>query len=440
MKTYSGIGIQSPEVYLPAKNIDYSKWAVVACDQYTSQPDYWQEVEKLVGNAPSTYNLILPEAYLGTPRETAHQKNIDATMRNYLEQGVLKLVNGFIYTERKLGHHTRKGLITALDLEQYSFKKGSRSMIRATEGTIIERLPPRIKIRKTAMLEIPHILVLINDPDRTVIEPLTKCKTAMEQLYDFDLMQNGGHLEGFLVNNADMERSIVEALENLATPSSFNRRYRFENDETPFLYAVGDGNHSLATAKSIWEETKFGVSADHPARFALVELVNIHDEGIIFEPIHRLLKRVHVDLFSAMREFWQEKVSFELQDDFSVMKEEVIALSPSSQKFGVFHSDGYWLATLKDPRHALTVGSVQDFLDHLRDKEGMDEIDYVHGDDAIYQLGTTGENAGIYLPALAKSRLFEAVIKDGELPRKTFSMGEANEKRFYLESRKIQTQ
>jgi hypothetical protein len=170
-----------------------------------------------------------------------------------------------------------------------------------------------------------------------------------------------------------------------------------------------------------------------------VELVNIHDEGIVFEPIHRLLKNVHVDLFSAMCEFWQEKIDFEMQDDFLSMKNEVIAQSPSSQKFGVFHSGVCGLAILKDPRHALTVGSVQEFLDHLRSKEGMDEIDYVHGDDAISQLGTTGNNAGIYLPALAKSRLFEAVIKDGELPRKTFSMGEANEKRFYLECRKIQT-
>lgn len=440
MKTYPSIGIQAPEVYLPAKNIDYSKWAVVACDQYTSQPDYWQKVEKLVGDAPSTYKMILPEAYLGTPREAAHQKNIDETMRSYLEQGVLTPVNGFIYTERKVEHHTRKGLITALDLEQYSFIKGSRSMIRATEGTIIERLPPRIRIRKTALLEIPHILVLIDDPEKTVIEPLTKYKTAMERLYDFDLMQNGGHLEGFLVNDAGTEKNIVKALENLAAPSSFKRRYHLEKDETPFLYAVGDGNHSLATAKSIWEEIKSGVSADHPARFALVELVNIHDEGIVFEPIHRLLKNVHVDLFSAMCEFWQEKIDFEMQDDFLSMKNEVIAQSPSSQKFGVFHSGVCGLAILKkDPRHALTVGSVQEFLDHLRSKEGMDEIDYVHGDDAISQLGTTGNNAGIYLPALAKSRLFEAVIKDGELPRKTFSMGEANEKRFYLECRKIQT-
>ncbi len=438
MKTYPDIGIQSPEILLPAKSIDYTKWSVVACDQYTSQPEYWQTVEKIVDDSPSTYHMILPEAYLGTPRAEAHQQQIDPAMRDYLARGILRLVDGFIYTERCVDNHFRRGLIVALDLEQYSFKKGSRSMIRATEGTIIERLPPRIKIRKTALLEIPHILVLIDDPDRTVIEPLAERTSEMENLYDFELMQNGGHLKGYLIDKNRIEGEITSALEKLAEPQSLAQRYHLGSGEAPFLFAIGDGNHSLATAKSIWEEIKVRVGEDHPARFALVELVNIHDAGIVFEPIHRLIKNCSLDLLSAMQVEWQGEMTIEKKADFAEMKQQVLSQPAESQQFGFFAADGIWTVTLLKPRHSLTVGSVQDFLDRMRSKVGMGEIDYVHGDETICKLGTEKGGVGIYLPALQKSRLFEAVIKDGELPRKTFSMGEANEKRFYLECRKIQ--
>ncbi len=438
MKNYPKIGLQSPEILLPSKDIDYTKWAVVACDQYTSQPDYWQSVEKIVNGSPSAYRLILPEAYLGTPQEDTHQKDIDPTMREYLAQGILYPVNGFIFTERSVEGHLRRGLIAALDLEQYSFQKGSRSMIRATEGTIIERLPPRIKIRKTALLEIPHILVLIDDPEKTVIEPLAAHISEMEELYDFDLMQNGGHLKGYLVKNEKMEEAITSALDKLAEPESLAKRYRLTSNEAPFLYAVGDGNHSLATAKSIWEEIKTSVPENHPARFALVELVNIHDSGIVFEPIHRLLKNTQLDLLAAMQDHWKGGISIQKESDFAEMRQKVLSQPAERQQFGFFNSDGLWTILLQNPRHSLTVGSVQDFLDQMRSRKGMGEIDYVHGDEIIRKLGCETGSAGIYLPALQKSRLFEAVIKDGELPRKTFSMGEANEKRFYLECRKIQ--
>jgi uncharacterized protein (DUF1015 family) len=362
----------------------------------------------------------LPEAYLGTPKEAAHQKAINATMHEYLDQGILYPVNGFIYTERFVENHLRRGLIAALDLEQYSFQKGSQSLIRATEGTIIERLPPRIRIRKSALLELPHIMVLIDDPEKTVIEPLAAQTSAMDALYDFDLMQNGGHLKGFLVKNAEMEKSIVAALEKLSQPEILSRRYKLTKGETPFLYAVGDGNHSLATAKSIWEEMKATAGEDHPARYALVELVNIHDEGINFEPIHRLLKNVSADLISKMKHYWNDEISIENQKDFSQIKKNVLSQSDDCQRFGYFSSEGFQLISLENPRHSLTVGSVQNFLDQMHLSHNIGEIDYVHGDDAILKLGTAANNAGIYLPVLSKSQLFEAVIKDGELPRKTF--------------------
>lgn len=438
MRNYNKIGLQAPEILLPSRDLNYSQWAVVACDQYTSQLDYWDKVEKIVGDSPSTYWLILPEAYLETDKEEAHQSKINARMQEYLKKDVLYPVNGFIYTDRFVENKRRRGLIAALDLEQYNFHKGTKSLIRATEGTIIERLPPRIKIRKDAILEIPHILVLIDDPQKSVIEPLADQKSRMTQLYDFDLMQNGGHLEGYLVSDPEIEKQVVTALEELIQPENFAQKYNLGQDESPFLYAVGDGNHSLATAKSVWEEMKSKCSPDHPARFALVEIVNIHDEGIIFEPIHRLLKGVHKDLISSLQEFFSGGLKIEKQTSFDEMKKNIKAQTGEQQRFGLFTKEGFWIVNILDPKHSLTVGNVQEFLDSFLASKGMDGIDYVHGDEAILELGQQESQAGIYLPAMQKSQLFKTVIKDGELPRKTFSMGEANEKRFYLECRKIQ--
>ena len=263
-------------------------------------------------------------------------------------------------------------------------------------------------------------------------------KTKMTQLYDFDLMQNGGHLEGYLISDPAIEKQVTAALEKLIQPENFAQKYNLSLDESPFLYAVGDGNHSLATAKSVWEEMKSKCSPDHPARYALVEIVNIHDEGIIFEPIHRLLKGINKDLIPAIQEFFSGNVKAEKQSSFDEMKKTVMAQTAEQQKFGLFSKEGFWIINILNPRHSLTVGSAQEFLDRFLSDKGMDEIDYVHGDEAILELGQQEKNTGIYLPAMQKSQLFNTVIKDGELPRKTFSMGEANEKRFYLECRNIQ--
>ena len=439
MKNYLQIGIQAPDVLLPAAGIDYARWAVVACDQYTSEPDYWDAVEKYVGEAPSTYHLILPEAYLGTDKETAHQKQINPTMREYMQKQVLTRVEGFIFTERTIGNRIRHGLITALDLEQYSFSKGSKSLIRATEGTILDRLPPRIKIRKGALLEIPHILVLIDDPQGTVIEPLSGLKSDMEALYDFNLMQSGGHLTGYQIKNEEVEKQIVAALEELLQPEEFQKKYNVDETEAPFLFAVGDGNHSLATAKSVWEEVKANRSENDPARFALVELINIHDPALEFEPIHRLLKNPRVDLHASLEKYFANCLTVENKADFAAMKKAVMESPAAVQKFGWITSEGFRVYEIKSPQQALTVGSVQAFLDDLIKKDELESIDYVHGDETVLNLGSKANHAGIFLPVMQKSQLFEAVIKDGSLPRKTFSMGEANEKRFYLECRQIQS-
>jgi hypothetical protein len=438
MRIYQQIGLQAPDILLPSPKINFHKWAVVACDQFTSQPDYWENVEKIVGDSPSTFRMILPEAYLGTSKEANHQNAIQAHIQKYLKDGLFSSVEGFIYIERTFGTKKRCGLIGALDLEKYDFNKGSKSLIRATEGTIIERLPPRIEIRKKALIELPHILVLIDDPDGSVIEPLSKNTSSLSRIYDFDLMLDGGHLKGFHVSDAQLEKGIVSALENLIQPQSFQDRYQLSEEVSPILFAVGDGNHSLAAAKSVWDHMKSTAQPDHPARFALVEIVNIHDTGIIFEPIHRILKNANESLADPLRSFFGENFAYASVPDFDSMKKAVIDQDKSEQRFGFFSMKGYQVGSFSNPKHTLAVGNVQEFLDNYRPKHPSLEIDFIHGDEAMQRLGIQDGNIGIYLPAMEKSQLFKTVIQDGNLPRKTFSMGEANEKRYYLECRRIQ--
>ncbi len=255
---------------------------------------------RLVGNAPSTLNLTFPEVYLEKPGGEERIQNIQATMRKYMDEGILQPREGFIYVERTVAGKTRKGIILCLDLERYDYNKGSSSLIRATEGTIVDRLPPRIKIRQGAAMELPHILVLIDDPQRTVIEPIGAAKSKLEKLYDFDLMLDSGHLAGYAVN-AEFENQIVEALRGLAKPETFAAKYGIGKDQPVLLFAMGDGNHSLATAKAIWEKNKAQVGMDHPSRYALVEIENVHDEGLEFEPIHRVLFNLKKDLFAELK-------------------------------------------------------------------------------------------------------------------------------------------
>jgi hypothetical protein len=249
MKIIPDLGIQIPEVYLPKPGTDLAKWAVIACDQFTSQPEYWNEVEKIVGDAPSTLKLTFPEVYLEKPGGEERIRNIQNSMRKYMDEGVLQPHDGLVYVERTVDGRTRKGIVLALDLEAYDYNKGSSSLIRATEGTIVDRLPPRIKIREGATIELPHILVLIDDPNRTVIEPLAAAKSKLEKLYDFDLMFDSGHLAGYEVNQ-EFEDQIVDALRGLAKPETFAAKYGIDQNQPVLLFAMGDGNHSLATAKA----------------------------------------------------------------------------------------------------------------------------------------------------------------------------------------------
>jgi hypothetical protein len=426
-------------VYLPKPGTDLTKWAVIACDQFTSQPEYWQEVEKIIGEAPSTLNLTFPEVYLEQPGGDQRIQHIQATMRKYMAEGILQPHDGLVYVERTVDGRTRKGIVLCLDLEAYDYTKGSSSLIRATEGTIVDRLPPRIKIREGATLELPHILVLIDDPDRTVIELLSQAKSRLEQLYDFDLMLGSGHLAGYAVNQ-EMEERVVEALRDLARPEVFAARYGIDQKQPVLLFAMGDGNHSLATAKAIWEKLKPQVGMDHPARYALVEIENVHDEGLEFEPIHRVLFGLQKDLFAELEKSFGTSLTYKSVATADEMIKAVDSAKGQKQAIGLVgggRSAEFGVIEIANPSSNLPVGTIQAFLDGFLKEGGAEKIDYVHGQDVTVKLGSQPNNAGFYLPGMSKSDLFKTVIVDGALPRKTFSMGEAHEKRFYMEARKI---
>ncbi len=394
------------------------KWAVIACDQFTSDPAYWERVRKNAEGAPSIINLILPEAELGTPQEAAHTRLINQTMKEYLDSGVFEtLKDAFVYVERTLENGTiREGLVGMVDLDAYDYSTGSTSAIRATEKTVVERIPPRMRVRRDAPIELPHILMLCDDDEKVLIEPIAAHKDALKKLYDFDLMEGGGHIAGWLVDGEE-----AAAFNARLTEYTANVGKKYEGLKgTPVVFAVGDGNHSLATAKSCYEELKKqnpGVDlSNHPARYALVELENIHDPAQVFEPIHRVI--THCDpaaLLHALEETACAEEGYEVKWF-------------SGEASGVLHLD--------PAKSQLAVGVLQGFLDaYLKENKG--EIDYIHDDDALIALAMQENAIGFLLPAMGKSQLFRGVIADGILPRKTFSMGHSREKRYYLEGRKI---
>ncbi len=438
MRNYPSIGLQAADILLPREGIEPQKWAVIACDQYTSEPEYWQAVADVVKDAPSTFHMTLPEVFLGTEEEERRIQSTQQAMQNYLANGIFRQFEGFILVERTVDGKTRRGLMAALDLEQYDFNKGSISLVRATEGTILDRLPPRIRIREGAAIEFPHILVLIDDPNNTVIEPIASRKSALNKLYDFDLMAGSGHLTGYAVDSLEVEKQAVAALEKLATPEMMAKKYQSSTATGILLYAMGDGNHSLATAKSIWEKIKHQVGPDHPARYALVELENIHDDGLAFEPIHRVLFNASADLQAALTAHFGSSYKITPCPSQADMIRQVESQSGSSQLVGLVTPNGTAVLTFDTPGFNLPVGTLQSFLDAwLKQVPGM-KIDYVHGAEVVSRLGSQPGNIGFYLPAMPKGDLFKTVLLDGALPRKTFSMGEAHEKRFYMEGRKIQ--
>ncbi len=438
MRNYPSIGIQIPDLLLPDQQIDLQKWSVIACDQFTSQPNYWEQVKKNVGDEPSTLNLILPEIYLGKPEEKVCLENIHKTIHAYLDEKIFMSQEGMVLIERETTSGMRHGILIALDLEQYDYHPRSKTLIRATEGTILERLPPRIRIRENANLELSHILVLIDDPEFSVIEPLTKQKRHLKKLYDFDLMLESGHLCGYIIDDNNLAEKTIGALEQLGNPAYQRSKYNLDEKNQTFLFAVGDGNHSLATAKAVWDMKKSRLGMDHPLRYTLVELVNIHDKSLIFEPIHRILFGIKEDIVNAMHNHFHDNIQFIKSSNLNEIIKNIESHSPREQKIGFVSSNDSGLIIINNPKSNLAVGTIQEFLDDFLSRGEADRIDYIHGQDALFEIGQKTANCGFYLPAIDKKELFRTVILEGVLPSKTFSMGEAKDKRFYLECRKIQ--
>ena len=422
---YMKTGFCKADILLPNK-IDVSKWSVVACDQYTSEPKYWEETTEIVGDAPSTLKITLPEVYLENEDAkaiTSRIESINKTMLEYLNSDIFKEHTGsFIYTERTgRDGKVRCGLMGAVDLEEYDYNKGSQSLIRATEGTVLDRLPPRVKVRENASLELPHIMLLVDDESNSVFGGISPT-SSLEKVYDFTLMHNSGEIKGWVLDN-NSEKNVTNSLEKLANPDSFNKKYNI-TDKGVLLFAVGDGNHSLATAKQCYEQNKLTMPQskweNHPSRYALIELVNLHDSSLEFEAIHRVIFDIdRTDLLAEFEKFYD--ISHSQCDG-----QKIVLVLDGEQK-------PVWI---KNPSANLPVGSLQNFIDsYLSSHNG--KVDYIHGDDVVTSLSHEEQNIGFLLPSMEKNQLFKTVIVDGALPRKTFSMGHAWDKRFYLECRKV---
>ena len=457
MKTFNELGIQIPEILLPSNN-NIEKWAVVACDQYTQDKEYWKNVEEITKGNPSSLNIIFPEVYLNEENKQERIAKIKATMKDYLNSSVFaQEKKQFIYLERTTAYNrTRKGLMVAIDLETYEWKPFSKALIRATEATIVDRIPPRMEIRRGANLEMPHIMLLINDKDNDLIEKVGNLVKTKTPVYDGKLMLNSGSITGWGVCEDTEINTVLEALNKIAENN-------IQSDGSTFLFAVGDGNHSLATAKAIWDELKEangGIKAadgtisipkeleNHNARFALVEIVNIYDTGLTFEPIHRVLFNVKPqDLLTTLAEKLNGTVT-----DFDTAETLENNVKNSVANFGfTYTEDGIQkYKCLSTNITELAVSKLQPALDefiknapnqHICDENGCrlarPEIDYIHGSSEVFRLGKQENAISILLPPVEKDSFFQTISKTGPLPRKSFSMGEADEKRFYLECRKL---
>ena len=416
--SFDQIAVRPARILLPAPSVPRETWACIACDQYTSEPAYWEKAFAFAGDAPSALRLILPEVWLNESEKRIPA--IHAAMARCLREGLLlpAVDPGFILCERTVPSGTRLGLVCAVDLEQYSFEKGAKPLVRPTEQTIASRLPPRLVIRRGAPLELTHIMILIDDPDRTVLEPLQKKKDALRPLYDFNLMMNGGRLKGWAVDSGEDLSAVDRSLNAL----------REKLGEDPLLLAVGDGNHSLATAKAYWNEIRETLSPaereNHPARFALCEIVNIHDEALLFEPIHRLLTGVDPD---ALLRDWQ---AYAAARGMSLD-------AADGHRFTLVSASGDRTVTVGSPERAIPCETIQRFLDDYLSRHPETAIDYIHGEQSLRTLASAPGALGFLLPAIDKHSFFADVRKLGVLPRKTFSMGEADEKRFYMEAKEI---
>ena len=416
-------GFYAADILLPDfQQIDGSRWSVVACDQFTSEKAYWERAKALVGDSPSTLNLILPEAYLS--ETAARVPKINETMHTYLADVLCAHPNSMIYLERTQSDGTiRRGIIGKVDLEMYDYHKGSQSAIRATEGTVLERIPPRVAIRRNAVLELPHVMLLIDDPKRTVIEPIAARAKTLTTAYAFDLMLDGGHVCGRWLSKTD-QKEIESALTALVSPDQLAERYG-DGTLAPLLFAVGDGNHSLASAKEAYNEVKAQIGEEaamsHPSRYALVEIVNLHDDALTFQPIYRVVFGVEPkSLLSELAAYAKS-----LDGSMPAQSVEIIGQEINDT------------ITFAHPLKQLTVGTLQDFLDGYIKAHPEAEVDYIHGEGSVRALCDRPDAVGFLFDGMGKDQLFRTVIYDGALPRKTFSMGHAEDKRYYLEARVI---
>jgi hypothetical protein len=419
-----------PRILLPAPGIDLSKWAVIACDQYTSEPEYWRAVEREVGDAPSTLPSSFPK------RTSAHRTRRRASAASggrcrYLDELLRDRRRDLV--ERMLGSRVRRGVMLELDLDAYD-PAASRQAIRPT-GTMVDG--SRRGSGAAGRGARAAILVLIDDPAGTVIEPVGAERGALAKLYETELMRGGGRVAGYAVD-APRGARLVESLRALADPRAFAARYGVPAGTPVMLFAVGDGNHSLATAKAYWESVRGAVGSDHPSRYALVEVENIHDPALEFSPIHRLLFGVSADVRRALAEEFGDRLSCIDVPSAAAMRERVRA-APGSRHAAGLIGPGARCSVIEvaEPRATLAVGTLQPFLDRFIERGGAADVDYVHGDDALERLAAGAGNVGIHLPALGKADLLRMVVREGPLPRKAFSMGEADEKRFYVEARRI---
>ena len=417
--SFDRIGIRPAQILLPSPDVNPETWACIACDQYTSEPAYWEKAYGFAGSAPSAIRLILPEYDL--KNSAGRIPEIHRAMADYLDRRLLvpAVDPGFVLCERTVASGTRLGLICAVDLEQYSFEKGSLPLVRPTEQTITDRLPPRLRIRRGAPVELTHIMILIDDPERTVLEPLQSAKGSLRKLYDFDLMMGGGHLAGWALEGESWLGKVDRSMNALMDAKG----------DHPLLLAVGDGNHSLATAKAYWNEIRDSIPEEsracHPARFALCEIVNIHDDALLFEPIHRIV--TGTDRKTIMED-WKR---------YAAGRGMELAGEGAGHRFTVVSADGEQTVTVLHPEGAIPCETVQRFLDDFLSGNPEAGIDFIHGENSLRALAAEPGAVGFLLPEIDKRTFFSDVERLGVLPRKTFSMGEADEKRFYMEAKRI---
>lgn len=418
------------DILLPAAGTPLDPWACIAVDQFTSQPEYWQRAEALAQGKPSTLHIVLPEAYLGTPQEADRLESIRHTMENYRAEVLTRQVHGYVYVERtQMDGSIRQGLVGAVDLEAYDYASGTKPAIRPSESTVVERIPPRLKVRRGALLETPHVMMLADDSSKTLIEPIGLQKEKLPLLYDGELMLGGGHLRGWAVEDPVYIAQIDVALAALADQAAFDRRWPAAAGQTPMVLAVGDGNHSLATAKAYWEELKPTLTEEerqhHPARWCLAEVCNVHSPAIEIEPIHRVVFGVSAqELYEAL-DRWDQAQGRRTE--------------PSAQRCKLADRQGEIEVALQNPPAPLTVGSVEAFLEEWLPQHPQAHVDYIHGASTALSLAARPgtPTTAILLPDFAKADLFRGVVLGGVLPRKTFSMGHAEEKRYYNECRVI---